>query len=105
MKHRKGQNVTDIVAALAAASLFSAGFSVMLQGRALADHPEEPGVLLPHVMELCDSEDGWDQEEFPCMWDAEHMGNGMGSSYILRVSGEPDRVTHKRAHRVWLAHQ
>lgn len=41
MKHRKGQNVTDIVAALAVAGLVSVGFSVMLEGRALADQPEQ----------------------------------------------------------------
>lgn len=42
MKHRKGQNVTDIVAALAVAGLVSAGFSVGLETRVLTD-AEQPG--------------------------------------------------------------
>jgi hypothetical protein len=36
----------------------------------------------------------------PCVWDARHMGNGSGKSFIRRKSGKVVYVTHRRAHRM-----
>ena len=35
-----------------------------------------------------------------CVWDARHMGDGNGHSFIRRASGELVYVTHARAHRL-----
>lgn len=33
-----------------------------------------------------------------CVWDARHMGNGVGRSFVVRPSGRLVFVTHARAH-------
>jgi hypothetical protein len=33
-----------------------------------------------------------------CVWDARHMGNGVGRSFVVRPSGRLVYVTHERAH-------
>ncbi len=54
----------------------------------------------------CNHEDG-SGDPLPCVWDARHMGNGAGRSYVL-YRNEPgdvriNYVTHRWAHRlVWL---
>lgn len=35
-----------------------------------------------------------------CVWDARHMGNGAGKSFIARRDGTITYVTHRRAHRL-----
>lgn len=35
-----------------------------------------------------------------CVWDAEHMGNGEGLSFIKRSDGTIRFITHRRAHRL-----
>lgn len=35
-----------------------------------------------------------------CVWDARHMGNGYGRSFIARNSGTIVYIGHKRAHRL-----
>lgn len=34
----------------------------------------------------------------PCVWDARHMGNGEGRSFVVRASGRVVYVSHARAH-------
>ena len=33
-----------------------------------------------------------------CVWDARHMGNGIGRSFVVRPSGRVVYVSHARAH-------
>lgn len=33
-----------------------------------------------------------------CVWDARHLGNGTGRSFVVRASGRVVYVTHARAH-------
>jgi hypothetical protein len=35
-----------------------------------------------------------------CVWDAVHMGNGIGHSYIATKSGRVIYISHARAHRL-----
>ena len=84
-----------ITLALLAASII-ATLTVVGFGVAAADAATK-------VMPLCDGEDSG--PSYPCMWDATHMGNGDGDSFILRRSGHVRHVTHRRAHRVWSAWQ
>lgn len=35
-----------------------------------------------------------------CVWDAVHMGNGMGHSYIALANGRVIYISHARAHRL-----
>lgn len=44
----------------------------------------------------CENEDGPGR----CVWDAEHMGNGEGRSYIVRHNGTIRYVSHDRAHKM-----
>lgn len=47
----------------------------------------------------CPSDEGADGQTIrPCVWDARHMGNGAGSSFIVRKSGRIVHVSHARAH-------
>lgn len=48
------------------------------------------------TLEPCAYEDG----PGPCVWDAQHRGNGIGRSFIMRRDGRVVYVTHRRAHRV-----
>jgi hypothetical protein len=55
-----------------------------------------------HRIEPCEYEDGSSQRV--CVWDARHMGNGEGSSYIIWHGGTDNqrvvRITHRRAHHL-----
>ena len=100
MKHRKGQKVHDVFGSVAVAMMVAAGMSIMLS----TDEAEGATASTKTTMASCASDEGAEgQSHLPCMWDADHQGNHLGSSYIMRKSGDVDRVTHKRAHRVWLA--
>lgn len=35
-----------------------------------------------------------------CVWDARHMGNGAGRSYLIQRDGDKMWITHRRAHRL-----
>lgn len=35
-----------------------------------------------------------------CVWDARHMGDGLGRSFKVRADGNVYYITHKRAHRL-----
>jgi hypothetical protein len=35
-----------------------------------------------------------------CVWDARHMGNGQGSSYVVTKRGKTIYVSHRLAHRM-----
>lgn len=35
-----------------------------------------------------------------CVWDAKHMGNGEGRSFVVRKGGKVQYVSHARAHRM-----
>lgn len=35
-----------------------------------------------------------------CVWDAKHMGNGEGKSFISTRTGKIKFITHRRAHRL-----
>lgn len=59
-----------------------------------------PAEAAPRALPACEYEDGSSQRV--CVWDARHMGNGIGRSVIVR-NGGTDRVTyrivsHRRAH-------
>jgi hypothetical protein len=47
----------------------------------------------------CKYEDGSGQKG-PCVWDARHMGNGSGRSYIVWSEDEYERVSHRLAHQL-----
>ena len=62
-----------------------------------------PGVLILGTatevapnMSACQYEDS----AGPCVWDARHMGNGSGKSFIRKASGRVEYVGHRRAHRL-----
>lgn len=44
----------------------------------------------------CQYEDGPGR----CVWDARHMGNGEGDSFVMHKDGSVNYVTHRRAHRL-----
>jgi hypothetical protein len=44
----------------------------------------------------CEQEDGPGR----CVWDAAHMGNGTGDSFIMRHNGTIRYVSHARAHKM-----
>lgn len=50
----------------------------------------------PPAMAACQYEDS----PGPCVWDARHMGNGSGKSFIRKASGRVEYVGHRRAHRL-----
>lgn len=71
--------------------------SATLTGSAEANDPQ------PRLAR-CKFEDGSGQRQ-TCVWDAEHMGNGTGRSYlsITPRNGGDDvivRISHRRAHRL-----
>lgn len=47
----------------------------------------------PHT--ACEYEDSTN-----CVWDARHMGNGIGRSFIVHEDGSVTYVSHRRAHRL-----
>lgn len=51
------------------------------------------------VIYMCPSDEG-ESPILPCVYDARHLGNGQGTSFIIRRDGEVVHVTHKRAHRL-----
>ena len=103
MKHRKGQKVHDVFGSVAVAMMVAAGMSIMLSTDEAEGATASTWQVSQH-MASCNSDEGAEgQSHLPCMWDADHQGNHLGSSYIMRRSGDVDRVTHKRAHRVWLS--
>jgi hypothetical protein len=44
----------------------------------------------------CENEDGPGR----CVWDARHMGNGLGHSLVWRNDGTKIFISHRRAHRL-----
>lgn len=40
------------------------------------------------------------EDSVACVWDARHMGNGIGRSFIVSRTGHVKYVTHRRAHRL-----
>lgn len=51
----------------------------------------------------CEYEDGSGQPR--CVWDARHMGNGRGTSWLIIQGGKDNaayiKITHRRAHRLF----
>ena len=41
-----------------------------------------------------------DSDSVNCVWDARHMGNGNGRSYLATRKGRIVHITHQRAHRL-----
>ena len=39
-----------------------------------------------------------------CVWDARHMGNGEGRSFLVRKGGKRVFITHRRAHHLIKEH-
>lgn len=90
-------NVRSHVATLAAAVvLASPGVAILAAGTAEA--------AAPNGIRPCKYEDGSGQAGRRCVWDARHMGNGEGSSLVIRDGGEDGAVyrvvSHRRAHRL-----
>lgn len=88
---------------LAAATLITA----TLGGAYVAGTQSSPLDTLEMVstdsnMRHCRYDDG--SGPLPCVWDARHMGNGQGKSFIARRSkGDDPRIfiiRHRRAHRL-----
>lgn len=73
------------VAALAVATLATPASAT--------DSGTDAGTRVP-----CASEDS----AGPCVWDARHMGNGEGRSFMVQGSGRVVYVSHARAHELWL---
>jgi len=64
--------------------------------------PQAQTVEPANNVQACKWEDGSGQRH--CVWDARHMGNGGGRSFIA-LDGGTDRavyvyISHKRAHRL-----
>lgn len=38
------------------------------------------------------------EDSVSCVWDARHMGNGVGRSYVAKPDGRVIYVSHARAH-------
>ena len=41
-----------------------------------------------------------DSDSRNCVWDARHMGNGSGHSYVATRTGKITYISHARAHRL-----
>ena len=50
-----------------------------------------PGSAEPYL--ACEYEDS-----NGCVWDAEHMGNGIGDSYVVTTRGDVHYIPHRAAH-------
>lgn len=59
-----------------------------------------------HTVPPCEYEDGSSQKV--CIWDGQHMGNGIGRSVIIRNGGYDNMtvrfITHRNAHRLLTTH-
>lgn len=84
-----------LVAVVLAVSVTTAPTS---HGATAASSPTVRGPKLP-----CPSDEGSDGQGFPCVWDAEHMGNGHGRSFIVTPAGTLTYVSHRRAHALIVA--
>lgn len=61
--------------------------------------PAEAAVRYPYGIQPCQSDDGLIGTDQRCVWDARHMGNGLGSSYISRGEAKPvKRIGHRWSH-------
>lgn len=78
-----------IVAGSAVAVILGCLGSAATMPTARAATPDKP-------MAACQYEDS----PGPCVWDARHMGNGEGSSFVRRPAGHVKYVSHKRAHKL-----
>lgn len=75
--------------------------AVLASGLALAPTPDADASRLMVNPPPCRYEDGSGQVR--CFWDARHMGNGIGRSYIMtRVAGNEHQefISHRKAHRL-----
>lgn len=54
-----------------------------------------------HTLRLCPADE---ITMVYCVWDAKHMGNGMGQSYKVRRDGTVKHLTHRKAHRLLAKH-
>jgi hypothetical protein len=58
-----------------------------------------PAASVQHrAIRPCPSDEGETRVK-PCVWDARHMGNDLGSSFIVRRDGHVQHTTHVFAHR------
>lgn len=93
-----------LVAQLAAVATAFGVASVTLSDVAHGSQLEQPAaaVRTRHV-DACATDEGPDgQGSRPCVWDARHMGNGLGRSFIVRRDGRLQYLGHSRAHAlVW----
>lgn len=51
----------------------------------------------PHSMRPCATDEA---EGVFCVWDARHMGNGVGRSFKIGREGKFKYISHRRAHRL-----
>lgn len=63
--------------------------------------PEPPqiGTAIEAVkIDRCTTEDAVENGDVPCVWDAQHMGNGKGRSFIVTRHRVQVHLRHDRAH-------
>lgn len=53
------------------------------------------------ILNPCPNDDG--DAAGPCVWDAVHFGNGKGQSFRITRGGNVKDVSHRKAHRLWIA--
>lgn len=80
------------------AAMILAPVGAMLAAAALVAFPIATADASGRYWSPCTSEDGPGEiKGVRCVWDAEHMGNGEGASFIRRHNGAIRYVSHKRA--------
>lgn len=91
--NRLARYVTPVLLALAVGILVG---SLLTVAGANAAHAAKP----QHPVYMCDTDEAGEGQPgpLPCVWDARHMGNGKGRSFIVRRDLATVRVTHRRAH-------
>lgn len=62
----------------------------------VAAAPTQDPVPRPKALRPCLTEN----DAKACVWDAKHMGNGLGSSFLLLPSGRVVYIKHSDAHRL-----
>lgn len=85
-----GRRVSAVVSAVTLGGSLYLGGSLMTAAPVAAAVPvtSDGGTRVP-----CEYEDSTG-----CVWDARHMGNGIGRSFVVRPSGRLVFVSHARAH-------
>lgn len=85
---RKSTRLAAIVAAIVAAT-------------AVAGIVAAPAHASDYGMHWQACQEGTDVPGIRCVWDARHMGNGIGHSYLIRRDGSLHYITHRKAHALY----